>query len=117
MSKKLFLLAVLLIFTACGKDDVAIPQDVLTKEQMVDLLIDIRIAEGMVGSVTMSEDSARAVFQAFEKRIFKEHQIDSVSYTRSHNFYLMHPNIYLEVTDAVLDSLKARNSRQYSRNY
>lgn len=117
MAKKLFLLAVCLGVMACGKETLVVPDEVMDQQAMVDVLIDIRVAEGMVGSLNLKEDSAKAVFKAFEKKIFQEHGIDSASYTSSYNFYLTHPELYLEVTDVVIDSLKARNSRQYSRNY
>lgn len=117
MAKKLFLLAVILCAVACGKDAVMIPEEVMDQQEMVDVLIDIRVAEGMIGSLNLKEDSAKAVFKGFEKKIFQEHGIDSASYTTSYNFYLTHPELYLEITDVVLDSLKSRNSRQYSRNY
>lgn len=116
MAKKLFLLAVTLFVFSCGKDE-SIPDDILSKEQMVDIMIDIRMAEGKVGSVTMGTDSANFIFKVLEKRILNEHGLDSASYVKSYNYYLMHPQVFLEVTDIVLDSLKVRNSQQYSRNY
>ncbi|MBO6494795.1 DUF4296 domain-containing protein [Roseivirga sp.] len=117
MAKKLFLLTVALFLFSCKSDDSAVPDGILTQEQMVDLLIDIRIAEGMVGSVSMGLDSADAVYKALEKRIFREHGVDSASYVKSYNYYLQHPKLYLDVTDIVIDSLKARNSKQFSDNY
>lgn len=117
MAKKLFLLAVTLLVISCGKKDKDVPAGILSQEQMVDLLIDIRIAEGMVSTVSMAPDSASAIFRELEKRIFLEHGVDSASYVQSHNYYILNPELYLEVTDIVIDSLKARNSKQYSKNY
>ena len=116
MAKKLFLLTVTLLVFSCGKDE-TLPEDILPKMQMVDLMIDIRMAEGMVGTVTMGADSAQVIFNALEKRIFDKHGLDSASYVKSYNYYLMHPELFLEVSDIVLDSLKARNSQQYRQNY
>ena len=117
MAKKLFLLTVTLFLISCGSKGVDLPDDILTKEQMVDLMIDIRIAEGMVSTVTMGVDSAEVIYKALERRIFNEHGIDSASYVKSYTYYLKHPQLYLDVTDIVIDSLKARNSKQYSSTY
>lgn len=116
MTKKLFLLAVVLFVISCTKDE-SLPEGILSKEQMVDLMIDIRMAEGMVGTVNMGADSAQVIFNALEKRIFAKHGLDSASYVKSYNYYLLHPELFLEVSDIALDSLKARNSQQYRRNY
>ncbi|NVJ48432.1 MAG: DUF4296 domain-containing protein [Cytophagia bacterium] len=117
MAKKLFLLTVVLFVFSCGSDEADLPDGILNQGQMVDLMIDIRIAEGMIGTVSMSLDSADAVFKAMERRIFDKHGIDSLSYVNSYNYYLMHPKLYLDVTDIVIDSLKARNTQQYRNNY
>ncbi|WP_286747767.1 DUF4296 domain-containing protein [Roseivirga sp. UBA1976] len=116
MAKKLFLLAVTFLLVACKKEE-TIPSGILTKEQMVDLMIDIRMAEGKVGTISLSADSAKVLYKALEKRVLNAHGLDSASYVKSYNFYLTRPELFLEVTDIVLDSLKARNSKQYSSNY
>ena len=117
MAKKLFLLTVILSLFSCGSDDGTIPEGVLKQEEMVALMIDIRIAEGMVGSVSLGLDSADVLYKALEKRVFEKHGLDSASYVKSYNYYLMHPKLFLDVTDIVIDSLKARSSKQYSSNY
>lgn len=117
MAKKLFLLTVILSLFSCGGDDEAIPEGILNQEEMVGVMIDIRMAEGMIGSVNMSLDSSRQVYRAMEKRIFEKHGLDSASYVKSYNYYMLHPQLFLDVTDIVIDSLKARNSKQYSTNY
>lgn len=117
MAKKLFLLTVILALFACGSDEGSIPEDVLKKQEMVAVMIDIRIAEGMIGSVSLSLDSADVLYKALEKRVLEKHGLDSASYVKSYNYYLMHPKLFLDVTDIVIDSLKARTSKQYSDNY
>lgn len=117
MAKKLFLLTVILALFSCGSDDGAIPEDILNQQEMVAVMIDIRIAEGMVGSVSLSLDSADVLFKALENRVLEKHGLDSASYVKSYNYYLMHPKLFLDVTDIVIDSLKARSSKQYSDNY
>ena len=117
MLKKVFLLAVLFVLVlSCGSEE-RIPEDVLSQEKMIDLLIDIRIAEGKIGTLTIPIDSAQLLFDALEQRIFEEHQIDTMVYLKSHNYYLMNPDKYLYITDAVIDSLKVRVQQSYQSNY
>lgn len=103
--KKVFLFAVvLLVFSCSAKEE--IPDDILGEMEMVNLLIDIRVAEGKVGTITLSKDSSAQIYRILERRIFEEHDIDSAIYVKSHNYYLLHPKKYMRITDIVIDSLK-----------
>ncbi len=108
--KKVFLYVVAVVFFSCGENE-QVPEDILSKEKMVDMLIDLRIAEGKVSTITLSKDSSRVVFAELERRIFEDHKVDSATYVKSHNYYLLHPEEYLSITDAVIDSLKVRQQK------
>lgn len=108
--KKVFLFTVVLLVFACGEKE-EIPEDILSESEMVDLLIDIRVAEGKVGTLTLGKDSSLVIFKELERQIFQEHKIDSGIYVKSHNYYLLHPKKYMQITDIVIDSLKYRNDQ------
>ena len=105
--KKVFLFAVVLLVFACGGKE-EVPDDILSEMEMVDLLIDIRVAEGKVGTLTLGKDSSAVIYKTLETQIFEDHDIDSAIYVKSHNYYLLHPEKYMRITDIVIDSLKYR---------
>lgn len=109
--KKVFLFTVALIVISCGGKE-EIPEDILSEAQMVDLLIDIRIAEGKVSNLTLSTDSSTILFKVLEDQIFAERKIDSSNYMASYNYYLLNPDKFLRITDIVIDSLKVRQQIQ-----
>lgn len=116
--KKVFLYVVIVIAFSCEEKE-QIPEDILSKDQMVDMLIDFRIAEGKVATMTLGKDSSQVIFKELERRILEDHNIDSSIYVKSHNYYLLHPKQYLSITDIVIDSLKVRQqelttSRRFS---
>ena len=108
--KKLFLLLAVLLFNSCGGQQ-ALPEGVLSEEGMIRVLIDIRLAEGKISTLAVRGDSATKLYQLLEERIFREHQIDSMTYRKSHDYYLLNPEKYLKITDAVIDSLKIREQQ------
>jgi len=105
--KKVFLYAVVLIVFSCGKKE-SIPEGILGESKMAELLIEIREAEGKVATITLSKDSSAMLFKELERRIFAELQVDSAVYQKSYNYYLLHPDKFLSITDVVIDSLKLR---------
>ncbi|OEK03662.1 hypothetical protein BFP97_20010 [Roseivirga sp. 4D4] len=105
--KKVFLFTVALMVFSCG-DKEQIPDNILSEAQMVDLMIDIRIAEGKVSTITLSNDSSAALYKVLEEQVFEDHNIDSTEYITSYNYYLLNPAKFLRITDIVIDSLKVR---------
>ncbi len=112
--KKFFLLVVFIAVLSCQNDEKA-PEDILSHQQMVQLLIDVRIAEGKINAVAQFKSYENEIFSVLEKEIFEKHQIDSLTYVKSYNYYLTHPQLYLAITDEVIDSLKVRQSQLNGR--
>jgi Domain of unknown function (DUF4296) len=106
--KNVFLLAVLLLAFSC-KSEEEIPEGILTEQEMVDILIDI--IEGKVGVLSVGKDSSRVLFVKLERDVFEKHKMDSLVYRKSYQYYMTHPELYLNVNDIVLDSLKIRQDR------
>ena len=105
--KNVFLLAVILLGIGCQTQE-ELPEDLLSEAQMVSVLIDIRVAEGKVGNLSAGRDSSRVLMDTLQKRIFRKHSLDSITYIKSYQYYLDHPEMYLRVNEIVLDSLKVR---------
>lgn len=115
--KKVFLLAVFFAaISACGKQE-TVPDDILSEDQMVDILIDIRTAEGKVSTLNLSKDSSANLYAILERRIFEKHELDTTVYTESYNYYILHPERLLAITDRVIDSLKLQVQTTFSSNY
>lgn len=110
MLKKVFLLTVIVLLGAC-KSDPEIPDNILSEPEMVQVLIDVRIAEGQVNGLSLNLDSANGLFHYLEKRIFEKHEIDSTDYLESYEYYMLNPEKFLRITDIVIDSLKVRQQR------
>lgn len=113
--KKLFLLAVSCLFFSCGKTE-EVPEGLLSQEQMIELMIDIRIAEGEVVNLLLTKDSAQALFKTLEDKIFETHNVDTTYYKDSYQYYLLHPDEGAVIYSAVLDSLNLMKEKISSGN-
>lgn len=91
---------------ACSSDDSQ--KAVLTQEEMVNILIDIHLAEAGVQDMRLVPDSAAKIYSAEEKLIFKKHHVTDSNFIRSYNFYIEHSDQMEEIYSAVIDSLSLR---------
>lgn len=108
--KKVFLLAVVLLAFSCQSND-EIPEGIMSQEEMVSALIEIRMLEGQVASLTISNDSSQILYHFLEKRLFDRIELDTAVYAKSYDYYMLHPEQYIEITSAVIDSLKLRSQK------
>ena len=97
------MVAVLLF--SCGGEDKR-PEDILSPETMINMTVDLRILEGKVTVLTLGQDSSRGLFKELEKRVFDKYEVDSLTYVKSYQYYLLRPEEAIYITDAVIDSLK-----------
>ncbi|MCH8546614.1 MAG: DUF4296 domain-containing protein [Cryomorphaceae bacterium] len=103
MGKHLILFAVSLLLTSCKVPPVQIPEDVLDKETMVDLMVDVHLAEG--GRAGGSKMYNEAHIVDFYEAIYLKYGLDKTSFDHSFSFYNQHPELMLEVHDKVIRRL------------
>ncbi len=105
----ILLLAVL--FGDCsGKQE--IPKDILDKKQMTSLLIQVHLLEAKVARLGLMADTAKQVYDHFQRLMLKEAGVDSAVFARSFAYYSDNPQHFKKVYNAVVDSLMERESRQ-----
>ena len=99
------MLAFLLV--SCGGESKQF-RDTLPPETMINMMTELRILEGRVSVLNLGDDSTRNLYKELEKRIFDKYQVDSLTYVKSYQYYLLRPQEALFIADAVIDSLKVR---------
>ncbi len=100
----------ILIFSALwGCRSEAPPEDLLSKEQMVAILLDIHVAEALIQQRRYRiADSAKASYQILERAIFEKHQIDTVRYRKSYEYYTQNLETFEQIYTMLEDSLVRR---------
>jgi hypothetical protein len=105
-------LAVLLL-TGCRIPPVEIPDDVLAKDAMVDIMEDVYLAEGgRAGGVKMFDD---AVIGDYYDLIFEKHNTDKETFEKTFIFYSEQPAMMLEIHDRVIRRLMEREAQMAAK--
>ena len=102
--KKIFLVLMVILLFGC-KGEEKIPDHLLSKEQMISMLIRLHLLEGEVNQLKIRRDSANIVFKYFENRLFENKNIQDSLYLETWAYYAEHPKVMEEIYAAVLDSL------------
>lgn len=85
------------------------PDDLIEKQEMVDLLIQVHLLEAKINKVPKrAGDSSQLVFDHYQALLFEDLGIDSARYRSSMTYYLDNPKELTSVYQAVVDSLALR---------
>lgn len=106
----LFFSVGLFCFSSCTDVD-SLPEGILPKQAMVDVLVDIHIAESFVSNTQMSAQRTDKLFGKYEDVIFEKYGISDQQYQESHRYYLNHLEKFQDIYKVVVDSLDVRKSR------
>lgn len=84
-------------------DEVIIPSDTLSQDEMVTILTDIHLVEGAkVGNKIMGDTIAAPVY--FNK-VYKKHGITEAKFEEDFRFYSEHPKLMIKVYERVIENL------------
>ncbi|MDN5202599.1 DUF4296 domain-containing protein [Fulvivirgaceae bacterium BMA10] len=102
-------ISIVVVLSCSGEQEK--PEWLLGKDQMIAFLIDVHITEAKLTKLGITRDSARVLFNEYEKRLYEKHNIDDSVYYKSYHHYLEHVTEMKEIYDAVTDSLNYREQK------
>lgn len=87
------------------------PEGILSKEEMVPILIDVYVSEGRLSAMNVKRDSALKVFEAVENLIFEKYNTNDSIYRASMVYYYDRPKEMELIYEVVMDSLGLREQK------
>ena len=72
---------------------------------MVEVLVDIHMAEGMASSLPIPYDSSKKIYPLLEREVFLKHQVADSVYMESFQYYLRDSKIMERIYARTIDSL------------
>ena len=99
---KYFILLTLFIIASCDSE---IKEDVINKEKMVKILIDMHLAEEAIENLSFDKDTLEALFARKEQEILDKYSISEELYRKSYSYYFFEPEELDKVYAVMLDSL------------
>ncbi len=106
-SLRYFAIAALIIFSDCSRKEVNIPNDVLSKQEIISVLVDIHLAQSAVNKNLLT-DSVRYGMKEYTPFILSSHHITKEKYETSIAFYTLHPDLIEEVYQEVINELSKK---------
>jgi biotin synthase-related radical SAM superfamily protein len=107
MKHFLFLVLLIAVLSGCKR---GIPSDLIQPAEMGQILYEIHIVDGLIGSIT-EPDSARRLAAAYYKGIYKKYDVDSALYAKSMSFYYDHPVVMTKMYQGVVSKLEREKKK------
>ncbi len=94
----------------CSEEKVKVdkPKGLLSENEMIQLMMDFYILEAKVKEVRVGRDSAKVLYRELEPLVYQQHDIDSVDYRQSLEYYLHFPETMETFYSAIVDSLSLK---------
>lgn len=98
--------ALTLVLLSCNSET-KVPDDLLKKETLADILTDIHYAEAKVAKMNFrSMDSSVVVYNKLQHDIWAKYDVDSALYKKSYAFYASNPELMSGLYEIVTKRLK-----------
>ena len=97
-----------ILFIGCASPEVKIPQNVLTPEHMMPIMVDIHVIEGARNGAIMLGDTNG--IEDYYAKVYEKHGITEDQFKSSFAFYSDNPTVFIPIYEEVLDSLKANGA-------
>tara|TARA_B100000287_G_scaffold196820_1_gene185933 strand:- start:1993 stop:2331 length:339 start_codon:yes stop_codon:yes gene_type:complete len=99
---KYFFLLTFFIITSCQFEE---KQDLIDKKMMVQILIDMHLAEKSIENLKYEKDTLEALFHRKEIEILDKYSVSEELYRKSYSYYFFEPEELDKIYEVLLDSL------------
>ncbi|NVJ87333.1 MAG: DUF4296 domain-containing protein [Algoriphagus sp.] len=107
--------AILTLFLLLGCESKKKQSPLLSEDEMVSILIDIHLTEGIASALPISYDSSQTVYSLMELEVFKKHGVEDSIFHESLRYYLQFPDEMDKLYARVIDSLVVKESAPESQ--
>jgi hypothetical protein len=111
---KYLILSLFVLILSCKNDSlntVSKPKNLLTKNQMAEIIVDMHIAEAGLNASNLSLDSLKNMSAGYDSFIFDKYQIKEEDFEKSYDYYLCVPYELDTVYQNVIELLNAKESK------
>ena len=99
--KFLSLLTFFIITSCVNTNDI----DIINKEKMVSILIEMHLTEESVMELKLPDDTSGIFYTEKEREIFRKYMVDEETYRKSYSYYFFRPIELESIYERVIDSL------------
>lgn len=90
------------------------PDNLLSQDKMVEVLVDIHLTEGITSALPIAYDSSQVLYKLLEYDVFLKHEVEDSVFSESLRYYMADPTIMDKIYLRVVDSLTVIDSSSKS---
>ncbi len=105
---KFFYTSIFITLVACSGQTQPPPKGILSKDQMIEYLIDLQITEAKIAALDLPEDTVKKFYGEIQQQLYRKHNITDSVYYKSLSYYLYTVKQMEDIYSAVVDSLSLR---------
>ena len=95
--------------TGCKSETEKLPDGIMTKEKMVNVIADIQLVEAAQKQLNVGTSQRNAMRDTSYHIIFNKYDIDSAVYDSSLHVYSRNPRIMAEIMEGVAEQINKEN--------
>lgn len=112
MRKLIYICIICLGLTACNRPYIEKPDDLLSKSEMVDVLVEIYKSQQMINSVPSQSGNQILDIAKNTLYIFQEQEMTYQQFEGSYKYYFANPKEYQKILDDVKEELTNQLSEE-----
>ena len=106
--KKTVIPIILFTLFACNEAVETIPDNVLSKEDMVSVMVDVQLIEAAL-SINQSEEAKETAYYNYDS-VLKQHNLSKEKFDESFKYYSEHPELMEQIYEEMLSELSKRQA-------
>ncbi len=108
--KKNSIAIILLTLFACNDRVVSIPDNVLSREKMTSVMVDVQLVEAALSVNQLKGDDAKKTAINYYDSVLKQHNISREEFDVSFKYYAEHPGLLEQIYEDVLNELSKKQA-------
>lgn len=111
MKNSIIILAMVMAMSCAGDKNAKPPAGLIARDTMVNLLVDMHVAQADVGMRNLPQDSADNLIFIKRTKILKSHNVDEEAFRDSYSYYLNNIQQMEEIYARIVDSLGLKETQ------
>ncbi len=95
---------------SCGTQQKEIPNDVITKEKMIEVMTEVELTQALIRLKASTQDTINE--QQLYNEVYMEFDISEEKFNKSLEYYCKDPNQLKEMYNKVIENLTKKQSEQ-----
>ncbi len=116
MKRIALIFACFLFFSCSEKKTEEIPVNILSKQKMSEVMLDLHLLEASMSLNAVGAESTTAVGPSPNYDVLKKNKISKTQYDESFDYYSKHPAILVEIYEHVLNDLSKMQAEVTNKN-